>query len=298
MSNDPEIAALVGATGGAGTTRLAVEVGVALAAAGRDVLVVDAALATQGLSRYVDGRLEPDLTTVLVQDGHGDGNGDGATAEDPVPADTIRPIAGGPDGPGDGRPGLDERGAHPSSGGAETADEPAPGRLDCVPSYAPFARLARAQTADAARRFERLLADAADRFDRVLVDCPPLASNLAVAAATAADRVAVVAPASPRGADAVQRTRGRLADVGADEGLLVANRAAEGHPVGAADVAVPAADLPDGTAAGTRAPASFRHAMGGLAAALCGVEAGAGEPPEGLAKTVADRIPTGLGGRR
>lgn len=60
--------ALVGAAGGVGTTRLSVEAGAGLAADGRDVLVVDASLATQGMSAYVSGRIEPDLTAVLVGD--------------------------------------------------------------------------------------------------------------------------------------------------------------------------------------------------------------------------------------
>jgi len=60
--------ALVGAVGGAGTTRTAVECGALLARAGEDVTVLDAAFATQGLSDYVDGRIETDLTAVLADD--------------------------------------------------------------------------------------------------------------------------------------------------------------------------------------------------------------------------------------
>lgn len=61
--------ALVGATGGAGTTRLAVEMGATLARTGRDVALVDAAFATQGLAEYVSGRVDPDLTRLLTDDG-------------------------------------------------------------------------------------------------------------------------------------------------------------------------------------------------------------------------------------
>ena len=60
--------ALVGATGGAGTTRLTLECGATLARAGRDVAVLDAAFATQGVSNYVEGRLDPDLTAVIAED--------------------------------------------------------------------------------------------------------------------------------------------------------------------------------------------------------------------------------------
>lgn len=60
--------AIVGATGGAGTTRLTVEFAATLARAGRDVAVLDAAFATQGLRRYVDHRPQPDITAVLTAD--------------------------------------------------------------------------------------------------------------------------------------------------------------------------------------------------------------------------------------
>jgi cellulose biosynthesis protein BcsQ len=54
--------ALVGATGGAGTTRLCVEFAVALAGPDRPVCVLDAAYGTQGLTQYVDERVDPDVT--------------------------------------------------------------------------------------------------------------------------------------------------------------------------------------------------------------------------------------------
>ena len=62
------IAALVGATGGAGTTRLTVETGALLAATGRDVAVFDAAFGTQGLASYIDRRIEADVTALLTGD--------------------------------------------------------------------------------------------------------------------------------------------------------------------------------------------------------------------------------------
>jgi len=60
--------ALVGAVGGAGTTRLAVECGATLARAGRDVAVFDAAYATQGLADYVEGRIGADVTALVTGD--------------------------------------------------------------------------------------------------------------------------------------------------------------------------------------------------------------------------------------
>ena len=63
-----EVCALVGATGGAGTTRLALEFGATLAGEGRSVLVVDAAYATQGLVTAVPGRVDPDVTRAVTDD--------------------------------------------------------------------------------------------------------------------------------------------------------------------------------------------------------------------------------------
>lgn len=56
----------MGATGGAGTTRLAVETAAVLATTGRDAAVVDAAYATQGLSDHVAGRIDPDITALTT----------------------------------------------------------------------------------------------------------------------------------------------------------------------------------------------------------------------------------------
>ena len=60
--------ALVGAAGGIGTTRLALESGATLARTGRDIAVVDAAFDTQGLARYVEGRIEADATALATGD--------------------------------------------------------------------------------------------------------------------------------------------------------------------------------------------------------------------------------------
>jgi cellulose biosynthesis protein BcsQ len=197
-------AALVGATGGAGTTRLAVELGATLARDGREVALLDAAFATEGLARHVSGRIDPDITKLLTEDE--------SRPADRVLADGLR--------------------EHPA-----TAD--LAGRLELCPARAPFERMARAKTADAAQRFEDLLGEAAQEFDHVLIDTPSVAANQAVAAVTTAERVAVVAPGSERGVDAVQRTRGRVADVGASVDAVLANRADPEHPLRSADAAVP-----------------------------------------------------------
>jgi MinD-like ATPase involved in chromosome partitioning or flagellar assembly len=68
MSNEQTVAALAGATGGAGTTRLTVEVGATLARAGHSVALVDVAFATQGLAQYVPGRIETDLIDQMTDD--------------------------------------------------------------------------------------------------------------------------------------------------------------------------------------------------------------------------------------
>ncbi|GAA0234017.1 hypothetical protein GCM10009000_056900 [Halobacterium noricense] len=58
--------AFVGAVGGAGTTRTAVECAAALARDGREVVVLDAAYATQGLGEFVSGRIDPDVTELCL----------------------------------------------------------------------------------------------------------------------------------------------------------------------------------------------------------------------------------------
>jgi cellulose biosynthesis protein BcsQ len=179
-----DVTAFVGAAGGAGTTRTGIEVGAALAAGGREVAILDAAFATQGLADYVEGRIDPDLTRLLVDDERDLSTG-------------LREVA------------LPER---------------VPGRVAVCPAHAPFERLARAKRVEAARRFESLIETAAARFDHVLLDVPPIAANQAVAAVNAADRIAVVAPASDRGTEAIQRCHERLADVGTGASLVVSVR--------------------------------------------------------------------------
>jgi cellulose biosynthesis protein BcsQ len=179
-----ETAAFVGATGGAGTTRLTVELGALLANDGRDVVVLDAAFATQGLADYLPGRIDPDLTALLT----------------------------------------DERDTPLSTGLVDVPLDDVAGRLACCPAVAPFERLARAKSPAAARAFESRIDAAADAFDHVLVDTPPVAANQSVAAVTAASRTAVVAPATTRGRDAVQRIAGRLDDLDVEVDAVVATR--------------------------------------------------------------------------
>ena len=188
-------AALVGAAGGAGTTRTCLELASALAAAGDDVAVVDAAYDTQGLARHLSGRLDPDATALTTD-----------ASDRPLDAGLV-----------DYTPEPT-----PDRAALDTAELPEPGRIACLPARAPFERLARAKTPDAAQALERRIEEAATEFDRVLVDVPPIGSNPAVAAVTAVERVAVVTPASERGVDAAQTIRGRLQDVGTEADAVVA----------------------------------------------------------------------------
>lgn len=238
---DATTAALVGATGGAGTTRSCLELATALAAAGEDVAVLDAAYDTQGLARHLPGRLDPDATALVTDESDKQlsaGLVEYAPAMEPDTATAL-----------------------------DTEALPEPGRVACCPVRAPFERLARAKTPEAAQELEARMAEAAASFDHVLVDTPPLGSNPAVAAVTAADRVGVVTPATDRGLDAVQQTRGRLQDVGTavDAVVVVDLFGTESFPEADADVFLPefAGDAPSGleTEAGVDA---LGHAAGAV----------------------------------
>jgi cellulose biosynthesis protein BcsQ len=248
---DTTTAALVGATGGAGTTRLTIETAALLAGDGHDVAVFDAAFATQGLGDALAGSLDPDLTSVLAEQ---------ATLAD---AGVELSVA---------RAGTETD----SDSGVETSSESA-GTVTCYPASAPFTRLAEAKTAAAARRFETLLADATDGFDYVLCDTPPVAANQSVSAVNAVGRVGLVTPATTRGADAVAGLDARLADVGVGSDLVIAN---EGSATGtapeavAADVTVPQSEttaLADAPSVATD-EATLRPAVAELAAELLGAD--------------------------
>jgi len=227
-------AALVGATGGAGTTRTTVELALALAADGREVAVLDAAFATQGLSDYLQGALDPDLTALLT----------------------------------------DEREAALSTGlVAFPSAEDLAGRAGAAPVRAPFERLARAKRPEAARALADRVDEAATAHDHVLLDVPPVAANQAVAAVEAAERVALLFPAGDRGVDAGRRLTDRLADLGASPDARVITRG-DGGDVGTADAALslPAdarepGDAPTFTGSGT-----YATGVEDVAAAALGVD--------------------------
>lgn len=115
------------------------------------------------------------------------------------------------------------------------------GRLAVCPAHAPFERLARAKTPDAAERFEDRVDEAARHFEFVLIDTPPIAANQAIAAANAARTVAVVCD-GPRAEAAVPRTVDRLTDLGVDPSVTIVTRTTD-HPD--ADVAVPTFEASD-----------------------------------------------------
>lgn len=187
--------AFVGAAGGVGTTRLTLECATLLAEENRDVAILDAAYATQGLADRTPGRIDPDITALCLE-------------EEPLETALVdRDIEGG-------------------------------GRLAVCPAHAPFERLARAKTPEAAETFERKIEEATRSFDHVLLDVPPVGANQAIAAATAADAVAVVCDAA-RTEDAVPRTKDRLADIGASDSTTVVTRT-ERHPD--AEATVPTLD--------------------------------------------------------
>ncbi|MFC7325736.1 ParA family protein [Halorubrum rutilum] len=221
--------ALVGATGGAGTTRTAVELAALGARDGRDVAVVDAAFTTQGLSEYVSGRIGTDLTALLTDET------DASLSAATYPID----VGGGAGG---------DRGDESGSGDGSAPEDATglPGRADAVPARAPFERVARAETAEAGRKLERRIDEAATAYDAVVVDTAPVGSNAAVAAVAAADRVEAVTPATAHGRDALQRLRGRVADVGGSvDGTVAVARAGENDAErdgGGADSRLPAVD--------------------------------------------------------
>ena len=213
--------ALVGATGGAGTTRTAVELAALGARDGRDVAVVDAAFTTQGLSEYVTGRIDTDCTALITDE-----------TEASLSAATY-PIAldnGGDSGGG--------------SGGTDGID--LPGRADAIPARAPFERLAKAKTAEATQKLERRIDEAATAYDAVIVDAAPVGSNEAVGAVAAADRIEAVYPATTHGRDALQRLHGRIADIGGSvDGSIAVARGGGSRGDSAIDddaVALPATD--------------------------------------------------------
>ncbi len=243
--------ALVGATGGAGTTRTAIELATIGARDGHDVTVLDGDFVTQGLGEYVEGRIGTDLTALVTD-----------RTDDSLAA-----------------------GTYPLSGAA-AVDSPA--RVNVVPARGPFERVARARTAEAARAFEERIAEAASGADAVIVDTSPVASNEAIAAVTTADRVVAVRPASPHGRDALQRLRGRIEDVGASVDATIGVTGTAGaledpEEERDADVVIPATD-PAIAAAPTAATGDggYTQAIASAYADLFGTTLGIEFEEEGL----------------
>ena len=235
--------ALVGAVGGAGTTRLCVEFAATLARDDRDVAVFDAAYATQGLADHLEGRIDPDVTALCTD-----------ASDEPVRA------------------------------GLYDAHLDAPGRVAHCPAFAPFERVARAKTPEAARRFAERVEEAAAAFEFVLLDVPPVAANQALAAVDVADRVAVVTPDTERGADALPRMAARLRDVDSPATVEVANRG-DGSAVDRATVAVPEGPTAVADAPATLRDGSFTVGVGRAVQETLGTE---------LSVNLADMRPPGL----
>ncbi|SFR32463.1 MULTISPECIES: P-loop NTPase family protein [Halorubrum] len=227
--------ALIGAAGGVGTTRTAVELAAMGARDGRRVAVVDAAFTTQGLSEYVAGRVEPDLTALLTDD------------PDAALSAAAYPLIGAGD--------AARRSGSAGAGGERdvNGDPDLPGRVDAVPARAPFERVARAKTAEAARKLAGRIDEAATTYDAVVVDAAPAGSNEAVAAATSVDRAVAVRPATVHGRDAAQRLRGRIADVG---GSLDSTLAVDRPGTAGSGDAVDRDDTDGGGSGAVRVPAT------------------------------------------
>ncbi|MDR5656060.1 AAA family ATPase [Halodesulfurarchaeum sp. HSR-GB] len=119
------------------------------------------------------------------------------------------------------------------------------GRFEVVPALAPFVQIAAAKSEAAGERVAERIEAATERADWVLLDVPPVVSNQAIGAVTAADRVVAVMPPSERGVDALQRERGRLADVGTAFDSVLA--VGDGEPPADATTSLPA--RPDGAPA-------------------------------------------------
>ena len=242
--------ALVGTVGGAGTTRLAVELGALFARAGRQVLVLDLDFDTQGLASRVPGRLAPDSTRLLTDPG------------------TELPEA------------------------VHDADLDAPGTLGLCPAHAPFTRVAEAKTPEAAQRLTGRLDEARELgYDAVLVDSPPVASNPAAAAGPATDRTALVASPDERGVDAIQRARGRLADVGATADHVLTTRTTPDESPPDADLALPEAPTTgDDASFDALGSSPFAQAVTETAEMLFETSLGIDVEPDGRLGTIRQRL--------
>jgi septum site-determining protein MinD len=203
MTRPPRSVAFVGVTGGAGTTRLAVETAAVLARAERDVAILDAAFATQGLAQYAPGRIDTDVTRLLTDD-----------SVAPSDAFVDLPVAG------DGR--VAACPAHaPFAGLADAKTPEAAARFDEV-------------VRETASAFDHVLVDTAPVAANQHVAAVTATDRIAyVAPATRRG-----ADALPRCRDRLADL-----DATTIDDVVVANRASEAHPVEDATVTVPESDV-------------------------------------------------------
>lgn len=157
------------------------------------------------------------------------------------------------------------------------------GSLGVVPARAPFVQVADAKSAEAGERVADRIAEAA--ADWVLLDVPPVVSNQAVGAVTAADRTIGVIPPTDRGVDALQRERGRLADVGTSFDGVLAVGAGDPPPDATAKLPARPDSAPAHRPATLESGGSFARAVASAAEQLLEVEV---EPPNSPSAT--DRL--------
>lgn len=166
------------------------------------------------------------------------------------------------------------------------------GQLGVSPAVSPFVQIAAAKTETAGARVGDRLEAATEQADWVLLDVPPVVSNQAIGAVTATDRTIAVIPPTERGIDALQRERGRLADVGTAFDDVLAVGAGDVPPD--ADAHLPV--LPDGAPAHRPATlesgSSFTSAVAHATEAVLPVTVEAPEPDSARDRlaTLSDRL--------
>lgn len=151
-----------------------------------------------------------------------------------------------------------------------------PGRLGLVPAFAPFSTIAEAKAPEAGARVGTRLREAAETVDHVLLDVPPVVSNQAVGGVTAAERVVATIPPSERGVDALQREKGRLADVGTgfDAVLAVDSSPAEAPPDATATIPHLPSEAPPYQPVALNGDGQYTAAVSAVAADLFDVDLG------------------------
>ncbi|MFB6110588.1 MAG: ParA family protein, partial [Halodesulfurarchaeum sp.] len=101
---------------------------------------------------------------------------------------------------------------------------------------------------------------------------PPVVSNQAVGAVTAVDRAVAVVPPTGRGVDALQRERGRLADVGTSFSGVLSVGAGDPPPDATARIPARPDSAPAHRPASLDPGGSFTRAVTGATAALLAVD--------------------------